>query len=382
MDFAGRLKRIREEMRKRNIGLMFLPPGATLWWAVGLMRDSPDYTDHNAYGDYTVGAYIGVDDGLTLVLPPRPHGIALEKQADGKPWIKEVRVISSNEKPREVMVQVVKAMKVRGGVAVDDRAWSSTAILLSKTALGSVISAAGEITASMRMIKDQEEVEAMRRAAEITDQTYAEVVRFLRIGLTPFEVAGEINYQFAKRSVEYPSIETGVRFTRPGKPRSFTEHGGLGRPLELGDAVTFDFGACYKGYCSDFGRSCFVGEPPAEYIKTYETVNRAQGYAVKKMVDGSINAMQLDRIARKVIEDSGHGDEFVHRLGHGIGVSVHEPPYLYEPDETMLRSGMMLAIEPSILLKQSWSCRIEDVVMVTPLGGEYITKYPRELTII
>lgn len=382
MDFAGRLKRIREEMRKKNIGLMFLHPGATLWWAVGLMRGSPDYTDHNAYGDYAVGAYIGVDDGLTLVLSPRPHGIALEKQADGKPWIKEIRVIGPNEKPRDVMAEVVKAMKVRGGVAVDDRAWSSTAILLAKTALGSVISAAGEITASMRMIKDREEVEAMRRAAEITDQTYAEVVRFLRIGLTPFEVAGEINYQFAKRSVEYPSFETSVKFTRPGKPRSITEHGSLGHPLEPGDAITFDFGACYKGYCSDFGRSCFVGEPPPEYLKVHETVNKAQDNAVKKMIDSSINAMQLDRIARKVIEDSGHGDEFVHRLGHGIGVSVHEPPYLYQPDETILRSGMMFTIEPSILLKQSWSYRVEDVVMVTPLGGEYLTKYPRELMII
>jgi Xaa-Pro aminopeptidase len=382
MDFAGRLKRIREEMRKRNIGLMFLHPGATLWWAVGLMRGKPEYTDHNAYGDYAVGAYISVDDRLTLVLPPRPHGIALEKQVEGKPWIKEVRVINSNEKPRDVMTEVVKAMKIRGGVALDDRAWSSTAILLSKTALGSVISAAGEITASMRMIKDREEVEAMRRTAEITDQTYAEVVRFLRIGLTPFEVAGEINYQFAKRGIEYPSFETGVRFTRPGKPRSFTDNGGLGRPLELGDAVTFDFGACFKGYCSDFGRTCFVGEPPSEYKRVHETVNKAQSDAVKKMVDGSLNAMQLDRIARKVIEDSGHGDDFGHRLGHGIGVSVHEPPYLYQPDETILRSGMMFTIEPSILLKQSWSCRVEDVVMVTSLGGEYLTKYPRELTII
>jgi len=273
-------------------------------------------------------------------------------------------------------------MKVRGGVAVDDRAWSSTAILLSKTALGSIISPASEMLAQMRMIKDQEEIEAMKKAGEVTDQTYGEVVNFLRIGITPYEVAAEINYQFAKRGVEYPSFATAVTFSRPGKPRSSNGGGDLGRPLEVGDAVTFDFGACYKGYCSDFGRACFVGKPTLEYQKVHETVSKSQAAAVKKMIDGTINAMQLDAIARKVIADTGHGEEFVHRLGHGIGVSVHEPPYLYTPDDTVLRKGMTFTVEPSILLKGSWSCRVEDVVLVTSTGGEYLTQYDRGLTII
>jgi Xaa-Pro aminopeptidase len=125
-----------------------------------------------------------------------------------------------------------------------------------------------------------------------------------------------------------------------------------------------------------------MGEPSNNYRKVHEVVLQAQAAAVKRMVGGMLNATQLDRVARGIIEKAGHGTEFVHRLGHGIGVSVHEPPFLYQPDDTTIRNGMTFTIEPSILLKGSWSNRVEDVVLVTEKGGEYLTQYSRELTVL
>ena len=100
------------------------------------------------------------------------------------------------------------------------------------------------------------------------------------------------------------------------------------------------------------------------------------------MVSGKITAIQLDRVAREIIEQAGYGKMFLHKLGHGIGVTVHEPPYTYHTDETVLASNMVLAIEPSINLPDSYGCRVEDVVRVTDTGGIPLTKFHKELTVI
>jgi Xaa-Pro aminopeptidase len=108
----------------------------------------------------------------------------------------------------------------------------------------------------------------------------------------------------------------------------------------------------------------------------------SQTRGIEMMTDGAITAQELDREARAVIEKAGYGDCFTHRLGHGIGVTVHEPPFLYIPDDTVLRKGMTFTVEPSILLPKSWSTRVEDVVLVTGKGGEPFTKFHKELTLV
>ncbi len=383
MNFKGRLERARQEMRERGIGLMYLRRGANLWYLTGIRRRGPELTDSNAYGDYVCGAYIGADGGFTLV-GPRMGGSGWAGEAEGKPWVEDVVIFDEHRRPKDVMREVLDAFKVKGrGVSVDDRAWTHTSLLLRDALPGSEVSLASDIIAPMRMIKDDDEVALMKKAGEITDQVYGEVADFLRVGVTEVDVAHEVDYQFAKRGVEYNSFVTGVRFSSPSKPRvRHAPRRQEERRLEEGDSISFDFGACYRGYCSDFGRTAFVGKPSDEFVKIHDTVMEAQAAAMEKMIDGTITATQLDRVARGIIEDAGYGECFTHRLGHGIGVTVHEPPFLYIPDETVLRKGMTFTVEPSILLPGSWSARVEDVVMVTEKGGEPFSNYHKEITVV
>jgi Xaa-Pro aminopeptidase len=232
------------------------------------------------------------------------------------------------------------------------------------------------------MIKDHDEIALMKKAGAITDDVFRDIIQYLKVGLTEYDVAHEVDYQFTKRGAQFNPFVTGVRFTSPQRPRSMTAPRSSPRRLEEGDSITFDFGACYQGYCSDFGRTVFVGTPPRKFINIHDTVMEAQATAIDSMVDGIITAAGLDKVARTIIEKAGYGSYFMHRLGHGIGVTVHEPLFLYIPDETILRSRMTFTVEPSIRLPKSWGARVEDAVMVTDNGGVLFSTYSKELTVI
>ena len=246
----------------------------------------------------------------------------------------------------------------------------------------SKLSNANEVIEPMRMIKDKDEIEVMKKAGEITDRVYGKVVDSLERGQTEIEVASLIDYEFKKQGAEYNSFVTGVRFRSPNHPWALGESPDTPRVLEDGDTISFDFGCVYKGYCSDFGRTVYVGEPPAKVSEIHDLVMTAQSTSIESMKAGELTCEQLDSVARGIIERGGYGDNFVHRLGHGIGLTVHEPPYLYIPDKTMLAEGMTFTIEPSILLFGEWSARVEDVVLVTKTGGVTFSNFHKDLTTI
>ena len=382
MDYEGRLSRLREAMREKGISLMYLRRGANLFYLTGIKRRGPELTDSNSYGDYIQGAYIGVTSGITLIAP-RMGGSNWEKEMEDKPWITEVRILEESERPKEVLKRVFGAHNLRGkGIAIEERAWAHTVLLFREVLPYSKLVNANEILEPMRMIKDQDEIAVMKKAGEITDRVYGKVVDSLERGMTEFDVAHTIDYEFRKQGAEYNSFVTGVRFRSPKHPWSLSETGKEPRVLEEEDTISFDFGCVYEGYCSDFGRTVSVGEPSAKVREIHNLVMAAQATAIEKMVAGELNCIQLDSVARGIIERAGYGDNFVHRLGHGIGVTVHEPPYLYLPDETMLQEGMTFTVEPSILLFGEWSARVEDVVMVTKTGGVPFSNYHKELTVI
>jgi Xaa-Pro aminopeptidase len=381
MDYEGRLNRVREIMREKKIALMYLRRGANLFYLTGIKRRGPELTDSNSYGDYIHGAYIGLKGGITLVAP-RMGGSGWEKEAEGKPWISKVKILDESERPKEVLRQVFGAYNLRGrGVAIEERAWAHTVLLFREILPYSKLVNANEILEPMRMLKDDEEIKVMKKAGEVTDRVYGKIVDKLERGMSEIDVANMIDYEFKKQGVEYNSFVTGVRFRSPKHPWGLGETA-KSRVLEDGDTISFDFGCVYEGYCSDFGRTVFVGEPPAKVREIHNLVMTAQASAIEKMRPGELTCEQLDSVARGIIERAGYGNNFVHRLGHGIGITVHEPPYLYLPDNTMLQEGMTFTVEPSILLFGEWSARVEDVVMVTKTGGVPFSNYHKELTTI
>ena len=382
MDYEGRLSRVREAMREKGIALMYLRRGANLFYLTGIKRKGPELTDSNSYGDYIHGAYITLTGGITVVAP-RMGASGWQRQAEGKPWITRVRIVDESERPKEVLREVIGQLNMRGkGVAIEERAWAHTVLLFRQVMPYSKLSNASEIIEPMRMIKDGDEIEVMKKAGEITDRVYGKVVDGLERGMTEIDVANAIDYEFRKQGAEYNSFVTGVRFRSPSHPWALGESPDEPRVLEDGDTISFDFGCVYEGYCSDFGRTVFVGDPPAKVREIHDLVMTAQGTAIEQMKAGELTCEQLDSVARGIIERAGYGDNFVHRLGHGIGLTVHEPPYLYIPDRTLLAEGMTFTVEPSVLLFGEWSARVEDVVLVTKTGGVTFSNFHKELTTI
>ena len=379
MDYEGRLSRLRETMQEKRIALLYLRRGANLFYFTGIKRRGPELTDSNSYGDYIHGAYISLKGGITIIAP-RMGGSSWQREAEGKPWINEVKILDESERPKEVLKRLFGAFNLRGkGVAIEERAWAHTVLLFREVLPYSKLVNANEIIEPMRMIKDPDEIEAMKKAGEVTDKVYGKVVESIERGMTEHDVEHLIDDMFMKQGAEYNSFVTSAKFRSPKHPWS---KGGIDRILEDGDIISFDFGCVYDGYCSDFGRVISVGDPDPKVREIHDLVMTAQAEAIRQMSDGELTCEQLDSVARGIIERGGYGENFVHRLGHGIGITVHEPPYLYIPDDTMLQEGMTFTVEPSILLFDSWSARVEDVVLVTKNGGEPFSNYHKELTII
>lgn len=382
LDYLARLKAARSRMAERGIGLMYLTPGANLFYLTGIGRQEGHRTEQNAYGDWAVGGYIGLEEGIVLVVP-RMGGSYFEDEAQGKSWISSVRTVLETEDPLEVMREVLGQLRLRDRrVAVDNRAWAQTVQALLRLLPDADLVLASEVIAPMRMIKDEEELNLMRKAGEITDVVFTRSLAHLKAGVTEIDVASEIDYQFKLAGAEFTSFATGIQFKAPGRSRGSSTARVTNRQLLPGDSITFDFGCVYQGYCSDFGRSAFVGEPTADYLKIHETVLRAQRAGMDAMKAGQITASQVNAIARSVIEAEGYGPCFTHRLGHGIGVTCHEPPFLDLVDPTLLQANMTFTVEPSIRVPDGFGNRVEDVVCVTETGGVSLYATDRRIYLI
>ena len=231
---------------------------------------------------------------------------------------------------------------------------------------------------AMRVIKDASEMEILREAAALADYAIEVAAKTIRVGITEIEVMTEVELALKKRGVTHMSFDTTVLTG----DHAASPHGKTGdRKLQKGDLVLFDLGVVHKGYCSDITRTLALGEPGEEQKKVYNIVLEAELAALHAVKPG-ITAAELDGISRGVIERAGYGDYFTHRLGHGLGISVHEFPSLHGSNDMKMEEGMVFTIEPGIYVPGRVGVRIEDDLAVTADGVEVLTKYPKELQII
>ena len=231
---------------------------------------------------------------------------------------------------------------------------------------------------SMRVSKDERELEILRKAASYADYAIEVGVSEIAEGKTELEILTAIELALKKKGISHMSFDTMVL----SGPKTASPHGKPGdRKIQKGDFVLFDLGVIYEGYCSDITRTVAFGEPSEAQKEVYETVRKAEQAAVDAVKPG-VRAMDLDKIARDVITDAGYGEYFTHRLGHGLGISVHEFPSVTGTNEMELIEGMVFTIEPGIYDPSITGVRIEDDVVVTKDGVEVLTKYPKELVIV
>ena len=237
---------------------------------------------------------------------------------------------------------------------------------------------AQKLVNSLRAAKDEEEIALMRKAQEITDRAFDEILKFIQPGMTEQEIAAKLQYDMlrfgAMRMSFDPIVASGPNGSKPHAIPS-------DRKVQKGDFITMDFGCVYGGYCSDMTRTVALGEPTEEMRKVYHIVLEAQKAGIAAAKAG-VTGKSVDAAARKVIEDAGYGEYFGHGYGHSVGIEIHESPNANTRDETLLPVGAAVSAEPGIYLPGKFGVRIEDVTVLTAEGCMDITKSPKELIIL
>ncbi|GFG54951.1 peptidase M24 family protein [Mycolicibacterium agri] len=244
--------------------------------------------------------------------------------------------------------------------------------------LGRVPVLATDVLRRLRMIKDAAEIDALRKAGAAIDRVHARVPEFLVPGRTEADVAADI----AEAIVAEGHSEVAFIIVGSGPHGADPHHECSDRQLQEGDIVVVDIGGPYEpGYNSDSTRTYSIGEPDPEVAQRYAVLQRAQQAAVQAVRPG-VSAEEVDATARNVLAEAGLAEAFVHRTGHGIGLSVHEEPYIVAGNDLRLEEGMAFSVEPGIYFPGQWGARIEDIVIVTADGAEPVNQRPHELIVV
>lgn len=375
--YQHRINQVRQAMIERGIELLVLSPSPYMFWTIGV-RDQPWFGSLKGPGDWLGGVFISPDVGPIFVVHWMVHRILMRQPGALDEVVQETIVVQNDDDPLAVLKQVLGKFKLQHPrVAVADRTWAVYTEALRAALPGIQLSLGSEIMDPLVAIKDEQALTLMRHAAAINDRAYGEVLKFLRAGVTEADVALEVDYQFRKAGAEGNSFRSTVVFGGPDPNAPMPN-----RRLQPGDSVMFDIGCVAEGYCSDFGRNAFLGDPPKEYLELHELNLLAQREGMNALKAGQITCGEIVPIVQNVWRAHGYGANFIPQVGHAIGMTVHEPPFFIEGDRTIVQAGMTFTIEPTIRGPGRFSNRVEDIVLVTPQGTEYITQFPRELYII
>jgi D-alanyl-D-alanine dipeptidase len=264
-----------------------------------------------------------------------------------------------------------------GRYAISDSAWAMHVLGLQRTLPDSGYVAMTSALPMLRAIKGEDELERLAAAGAAADATLEEIVKLPFAGRSENDVGADL----ARLLREHGHSQ--VDFTVVGSgPNGANPHHELGeRVIEAGDMVVLDFGGLKDGYGSDTTRTVHVGEPSDEEREVFEIVRRAQQAGFEAVRPG-VACQEIDRAARKVISDAGYGEYFIHRVGHGIGLTTHEPPYMVEGETHPIEPGMCFSIEPGIYLPGRFGVRIEDIVVATEDGGRRLNNTDHGMYIV
>ncbi|GGU19499.1 aminopeptidase P family protein [Streptomyces violascens] len=268
-------------------------------------------------------------------------------------------------------------LDVDGRFGVSDNAWAMHLLGLQKELPGTSYVALTEALPMLRAVKDAHELARLEAAGAAADEAYGEIVKVRFAGRKETEVAADLAallMKYGHSQVDFTVVGSGPNGANP-------HHEAGDRTIERGDMVVLDFGGLKHGYGSDTTRTVHVGEPSAAEQRVHDVVREAQQAGFEAVKPG-VACQDVDRAARAVIADAGYGEYFIHRTGHGIGVTTHEPPYMIEGEERPLVLGMCFSIEPGIYLPGRFGVRIEDIVTVTDDGGRRLNNTDRAMAIV
>ena len=323
---------------------------------------------------------VGVREGGRLLIP---------RQGENRLYVQEKNYEAARQTAKNCTVELVKRKeKVDLKIASDARNLklkrlgfnsldASAYLKLFRTLTGTRLKALGKLVWELRRVKDKTELKHMRKAAELTSIGMKTALETVRPGLQEYEVAAEMEYAMRRLGSDGVAFDTMVA----SGVRSAFPHGGCtDRKIRKGDLVVIDVGAKYRHYRADLTRTVAVGKPSPKQRKIHEVVKEAQERAFQTIKAG-VKACDIDAVARILIEKEGYGKHFVHGLGHGVGLDIHEPPSLNPENEEALKAGNVVTVEPGIYIVDFGGIRIEDTVLVREDGAERLTEAPYALEV-
>ncbi|WP_339132155.1 aminopeptidase P family protein [Streptomyces sp. f51] len=268
-------------------------------------------------------------------------------------------------------------MSRAGRFGISDNGWALHLLGIQKRLPDTRYEALTETLPMLRAVKDAAELERLAAAGAAADEAFEEIRKVRFADRRESEVSkdlADLLRRFGHSQVDFTIVASGPNGANP-------HHEADERVIEPGDMVVLDFGGLKDGYGSDTSRTVHVGEPDDEERKVHDIVREAQEAGFRAVRPGAA-CQDIDRAARAVIEAAGYGEYFIHRTGHGIGVTTHEPPYMVEGEEQPLVPGMCFSVEPGIYLPGRFGVRIEDIVTVTGDGGRRLNNTSREMVIV
>jgi Xaa-Pro aminopeptidase len=359
-------------MEADAVDVLFLAPSADLEYLTGIERQIPNFGEASYASGWVAGAFFVPGSDPVFVLPRMFAAFDLREDPEG-----ELVVVNETDDGFAVFERVAQGLGVSGTVAVGDRVWAEAVLNLGRILGFDRLRTGAALVNELRRIKTQEELEAMGQAIRTVEETMAAVTPLVVPGATMAQLAEAVEHELRAAGSRTPSFTTHI-FTGLGE-RDFdsgtkTAHD----PIPEGTSVMFDFGGVVDGYCSDFGRTIYCGDPPADFREVYEIMLAAQEAGRAAAASGT-TASEVNAACRAPIEEAGLGEHFRHRMGHGIGLDIHERPFISVEDTTPLEPGMTFTDEPSIIIPDRFSVRIEDIVVCEEGGGRKLNGYPAAL---
>ncbi|MFG2931024.1 aminopeptidase P family protein [Streptomyces achromogenes] len=362
-DYRARMDRAVRSAADAGLAGLLVAPGPDLVWLTG-------YTPTAITERLTVLVLAPGRDPV-LVVPTLEAPDA--EQAPGAPAL-TLRDWTDGTDPYAVTAGLLDD---RGRFGISDNTWAMHLLGLQRTLPGTSYAALTDALPMLRAVKDKAELDLLAAAGAAADQAFEEIRKLPFAGRRESDVGRDLAgllRRFGHEQVDFTIVGSG--------PNGANPHHEVGdREIRPGDMVVLDFGGLKDGYGSDTTRTVHVGEPTEEERRVHDVVRAAQEAGYQAVRPGAA-CQDIDRAARAVITDAGYGPYFIHRTGHGIGVTTHEPPYMIEGEEQPLVPGMCFSVEPGIYLPGRFGVRIEDIVTVTEDGGRRLNNTTREMVTV
>ena len=368
LNYAERRGRLTDRMRAEGVDVLFLGLSADLEYLSGVERGIPFFGQSSYAHGWVAGGFFRPDTDPVFVLPRMVAAFDLPVPPEG-----EIVIVNETDDGFAVFERVAKGLGRATTVAVGDRVWAETTLNLGRLFGFERLRTGSSLVNDLRRVKTAEEVEAMGRACRTVERAMEAVAPRVRPGVSMAELVEEVECQLRLAGSRTPSFATHI-FTGldPDSLDSSTHAARV--PMAEGMSVMFDFGGVVDGYCSDFGRTVVAGEPSQELLDAYEVMLAAYEAGRAACRPGAL-AREVNAACRAPIEEAGLGPHFRHRMGHGIGLDVHERPFVSSEDETPLQAGMTFTDEPSIIIPNAFSIRIENIIVCDEQGGRVLNDY-------